>query len=299
MFGGHQAEIGHQLPRTGEAAKVPDFGHDGHCDHQRDPPHPQLAGGEGRHYVGGKQVKRAHALLARQSPPGERTNHVVAATLRCDALHLSAHPVRRSEDDALMLDRRLPREQAVDAVVVVLVPQLRNRPKPHLMCGARRRFCVGVAVGHDDEAQNADFWRGDVAVQSIRVVPMGAPCPLVRVGVLQAAERVCKLSVPLALSGITVSISPSGQAKETPSAGSGVAPPDGEWRLAQIRQLKERCQTQLDAVLAELDSFKRLSWPIHDRLMQTDITTLACSDMSDVWSLAPYRTAATPTSKNW
>ena len=99
--------------------------------------------------------------------------------------------------------------------------------------------------------------------------------------------------------GSPVSISASGQAKETPSAGSGVAPPDGEWRLAQIRQLKERCRTQLDAVLAELDSFKRLSWPIHDRLMQTDITTLACSDMSDVWSLAPYRTAATPTSKNW
>jgi D-isomer specific 2-hydroxyacid dehydrogenase, NAD binding domain len=39
MFGGHQAEIGHQLPRIGEAAKVPDFGRDGHCDHQRDPPH--------------------------------------------------------------------------------------------------------------------------------------------------------------------------------------------------------------------------------------------------------------------
>src|SRR3984893_192719 len=36
-----------------------------------------------------------------------------------------------------------------------------------------------------------------------------------------------------------------------------------------------RCRTQLDAALAELDSFKRLSWPIHDRLMQTDITT-AC-----------------------
>src|SRR5215831_16992075 len=145
---------------------------------------PQLAGGEGRHYVGGKQVQRAHALLARQRPPGERTNYVVAATLRCDPLHLSAHPVRRSEDDALVLNRRLPREQAVDAVVVMLVPQLRNRPKPHLMCGARRRFCVGVAVGHDDEAQNADFWRGNVAVQSIRVVPMGAPCPSVRVGVL-------------------------------------------------------------------------------------------------------------------
>jgi hypothetical protein len=43
---------------------------------------PQLAGGEGRHYVGGKQAQRAHALLARQSPPGERTDHVVAATLR-------------------------------------------------------------------------------------------------------------------------------------------------------------------------------------------------------------------------
>ena len=26
---------------------------------------PQLAGGEGRHYVGGKQAQRAHALLAR------------------------------------------------------------------------------------------------------------------------------------------------------------------------------------------------------------------------------------------
>src|SRR6516165_7933780 len=76
---------------------------------------PQLVGGEGRHYVGGKQVQRAHALRARQSPPGERTNDVVAATLRCDTLHLSAHPVRRSEDDAFMLDRRLPREQAVDA----------------------------------------------------------------------------------------------------------------------------------------------------------------------------------------
>jgi len=36
-----------------------------------------------------------------------------------------------------------------------------------------------------------------------------------------------------------------------------------------------RCRTQLDAALAELEGFKRLSWPIHDRLMQTDITT-AC-----------------------
>jgi glutathione S-transferase len=36
-----------------------------------------------------------------------------------------------------------------------------------------------------------------------------------------------------------------------------------------------RCRTQLDAALAELETFKRLSWPIHDRLMQTDITT-AC-----------------------
>jgi glutathione S-transferase len=36
-----------------------------------------------------------------------------------------------------------------------------------------------------------------------------------------------------------------------------------------------RCRMQLDAALAELDSFIRSSWPIHDRLMQTDITT-AC-----------------------
>ena len=36
-----------------------------------------------------------------------------------------------------------------------------------------------------------------------------------------------------------------------------------------------RCRTQLDAALAELDSFKRLLWPVHDRLMQNDITT-AC-----------------------
>jgi glutathione S-transferase len=34
-----------------------------------------------------------------------------------------------------------------------------------------------------------------------------------------------------------------------------------------------RCRMQLDAALAELESFKRLSWPIHERLMQTDITT--------------------------
>src|SRR6516162_10113705 len=74
-----------------------------------------------------RQTGPASACFARATKsPGERTNHVVAATLCCDALHLSAHPVRRSEDDALMLDRRLPREQAVDAVVVVLVPQLRN-----------------------------------------------------------------------------------------------------------------------------------------------------------------------------
>src|SRR6201987_4336543 len=36
-----------------------------------------------------------------------------------------------------------------------------------------------------------------------------------------------------------------------------------------------RCRMQLDAALSELESFKRLSWPIHDRLMQPDITT-AC-----------------------
>jgi glutathione S-transferase len=36
-----------------------------------------------------------------------------------------------------------------------------------------------------------------------------------------------------------------------------------------------RCRTQLDAALAELESLKRLSWPIHDGLMQTNITT-AC-----------------------
>ena len=41
---------------------------------------PQLVSGEGRHYVGGKQVQRAHALLARQGPPGKRTNYIVAAT---------------------------------------------------------------------------------------------------------------------------------------------------------------------------------------------------------------------------
>jgi glutathione S-transferase len=35
-----------------------------------------------------------------------------------------------------------------------------------------------------------------------------------------------------------------------------------------------RCRTQLDAALAELETFKRSSWPIHDRLMQTDITTV-------------------------
>jgi glutathione S-transferase len=36
-----------------------------------------------------------------------------------------------------------------------------------------------------------------------------------------------------------------------------------------------RCRMQLDAALAELESFKRLSSPTHDRLMQTNITT-AC-----------------------
>jgi hypothetical protein len=46
-----------------------------------------------------------------------------------------------------------------------------------------------------------------------------------------------------------------------------------------------RCRTQLDAALAELDSFKRLSWPIHDRSMQTDITT-ACM-LGDVRRVEP------------
>jgi glutathione S-transferase len=35
-----------------------------------------------------------------------------------------------------------------------------------------------------------------------------------------------------------------------------------------------RCRTQLNAALAELDTFKRSCWPIHDRLMQIDITTV-------------------------
>ena len=30
---------------------------------------------------------------------------------------------------------------------------------------------------------------------------------------------------------------------------------------------------QLDAALAELDAFRRSSWPMYDRLMQTEITT--------------------------
>jgi hypothetical protein len=33
MFGGYRAEIGHHLPRTGEASKVADLGHDGDRDH--------------------------------------------------------------------------------------------------------------------------------------------------------------------------------------------------------------------------------------------------------------------------
>jgi len=39
VFGGHQAEIGHQLPRIGEASKVSDLGHDGDCNYQGDTAH--------------------------------------------------------------------------------------------------------------------------------------------------------------------------------------------------------------------------------------------------------------------
>src|SRR5207244_3422911 len=40
--------------------------------------------------------RRSERMLCSRDkvPPSERTDHVVAATLRCDALHLSAHPVR-------------------------------------------------------------------------------------------------------------------------------------------------------------------------------------------------------------
>ena len=36
-----------------------------------------------------------------------------------------------------------------------------------------------------------------------------------------------------------------------------------------------RCRDQLDAALAEVERFKALDWPNHDRLMQIDVTT-AC-----------------------
>jgi hypothetical protein len=39
MFGGDQAEIGHQLSRIGEASKVSDLGHHGDGNHQGDPAH--------------------------------------------------------------------------------------------------------------------------------------------------------------------------------------------------------------------------------------------------------------------
>jgi hypothetical protein len=39
LFGSYQAEIGHQLPRVGEASKVADLGQAGDRPHQGDPVH--------------------------------------------------------------------------------------------------------------------------------------------------------------------------------------------------------------------------------------------------------------------
>jgi hypothetical protein len=44
---GGRGRLGDQLSRIGEAAKVTDFGHDRHCDHQRDPAH-RLQSGDDR-----------------------------------------------------------------------------------------------------------------------------------------------------------------------------------------------------------------------------------------------------------
>ena len=60
-----------------------------------------------------------------------------------------------------------------------------------------------------------------------------------------------------------------------------------------------RCRTQLDAALAELDTFKRSSWPIHDRLIQTDMTTVCMLGYVRRVEPGALLDGATPASKNW
>src|SRR5215831_3496497 len=80
------------------------------------------AAGQGGHHLLDKQFHRAQPLRVRHAAPGEGTDDIVAAARLYQSLGVLANPGRRAEEDGLVLDGGLPRKEAVDTVVIMVVP---------------------------------------------------------------------------------------------------------------------------------------------------------------------------------
>src|SRR5262249_44500255 len=95
----------------------------------------------------------------------------------------------RAKEDRLVLGSRLPREEPIDTVVVVGVPELGDRVVPVSVGGARGLQRVVVSVRNEHLAHDTDFWFGDVAIEPIRVVAMRRPALAVQVRLLAYERR--------------------------------------------------------------------------------------------------------------
>src|SRR5215813_4021351 len=88
----------------------------------REPKVSCAAARQGGHHFLDKQLHRAQPLRVRHAAPGEGTDDIVAAARLYHSLDMLANPGRRAEEDGFVLDRRLPRKEPVDTVVVMVVP---------------------------------------------------------------------------------------------------------------------------------------------------------------------------------
>ena len=110
------------------------------------------------------------------SPPleiGAGAEYVITSADLEQPRYLLAYARGCTEEDGLVLRHRLPREEAIHAVVVVVVPQLGDRAIPVPMGGARSCQRLVVGLRHAHLAENAHLGCGYVAVEP-GLAPVGA-----------------------------------------------------------------------------------------------------------------------------
>jgi len=154
MFGGHQAEIGHQLPRIGEASKVSDLGYHGDRNHQGDPAH-RL---ERRNDRGHRPARQQLLDLPRQPvEPGFGVLDHVNVVLQHDLLRRMGKAYRGQPTPIVQRPRPNPaidlvvaQQEALQMLACLGQDPARRRPRPHQVAHGFMR-----GVGDPDRCQLA------------------------------------------------------------------------------------------------------------------------------------------------